>query len=356
MGRKRRGQRVEYRFIQRTRKGWRGWYTVAGERHFCRVRATQKEAHEDALRERSLTAPMPSKGRTLERAFDLITRDLKTAGRRPDTEAWYRCQFAAITKAWPAKTSLRRIDRRQVQDFIDGRLIDGVSGSTIRHHLRALSRAFRLAMREDWVSVDPTTQVTKPRASPKDRPPIDRDELFRRVEELAPADADLVVLLFCTGLRKSEAARMRVEDVDIGAGVLSIPEGKTNSARLPLPGETLDVLFRMASSGHVVPGSTFARRKDCVRRVLERCQRQFGERANDDEVIPDRRWTPHNLRHSLGHHLERLGVRDRLIVAALRHKAEERQRVTLRYRKPHDEDLREALACAWRPSPATRDS
>jgi len=77
-------------------------------------------------------------------------------------------------------------------------------------------------------------------------------QLLRGARKLSPSDSlrphtyfTLIGLLACTGMRLGEALRLRVEDVDLQAGIIAVRQSKLHQVRfLPLHASTLKPLVR----------------------------------------------------------------------------------------------------------------
>lgn len=346
MGKRKRGPK--YRFIQRKGEGWRGWYTIGPNRYYCQKRATEKEAHDDALLAREMQKIPEAGARTLKRAFDLIYEDLKVADRRPATKRWYADQFAGVCRVFKPGTLLGRVGRHELKEFIRIRRKQGAGDTTIDYQLQALGRAFKLAGREGWTDVNPVQLITRPTRRAAPVVALEWSKLMRLLERIRDShthksdgnvDADLALFLFATGIRKSELAELIPGSLDVEGRRLSLPHTKTDGGgdELPLPDEALELATRIRdrSGEHVIPGTTKSRRDGYIRRTFDRWK------------YLEPKFRPHVMRHSLGRHLERCGVSLDLRAAALRHESAVRQIVTMRYSRPFDEDLRKAFALAW---------
>jgi integrase len=91
-------------------------------------------------------------------------------------------------------------------------------------------------LRRGWFAIQPRTRMVPAEHMPK---------FYRAVLELANAiQRDYVLLLLFTGMRKSEAASLTWEDVDLVRRVLRVPAARTKAGRkLDLP--MTDVVHRM---------------------------------------------------------------------------------------------------------------
>jgi site-specific recombinase XerD len=138
---------------------------------------------------------------------------------------------------------------------------------------------------------------------PKTKTPAEWAHLLGCIETRYPTQARnhaLLSLMYLTAIRVGEALALRVQDVDLDLGKVTVPEGKTGQRAIPLPEDTAslrcsmdrwlavreswkpdsDLLFVTATGAPV--------RTSAVRRTLA----LYGERSGVGHV------TPHMLRHS----------------------------------------------------------
>lgn len=218
--------------------------------------------------------------------------------------------------------------------------------------LSALRAACRIAARKKWVS---RTRLEDAKwRVPEDAPRIKHHSRAAIARVLAALKGDtgswaghrlyaLACVLAYTGLRKMEALRLRVEDVDLVRGFVHVrPNGsalKTAASEAPVPlcralVSVLRAWLPSCGSDWVFPtksrrgpwtgGSTGRRACDRLKAAGQACGVEG--------------FTPHSLRHSLATHLAthwRLGAKQ--IRMMLRHSND---RTQLRYIHPELEDLR----------------
>ncbi len=114
-----------------------------------------------------------------------------------------------------------------LQDIADDLLAKGLSPSTIRTSMLPLRAIYRRAMKrpETGVTVNPTTGLELPRGENKrDRiaPPAECALLLAALTE---TDRPLWATMMYAGLRRGECQALRVEDIDLGAGVIHVRRG-----------------------------------------------------------------------------------------------------------------------------------
>lgn len=149
-------------------------------------------------------------------------------------------------------------------------------------------------------------------------------------------------LMYATGLRLSEVAKLKVSDVDLAGGMVSVREGKGGRDRKAYLNEYACRVLRIyieemreyinwnKDSDHVF-GVKDGRNLDPV---LNRWLKKKGERAGIE------RFTSHTFRHAVGFHLLRRGCGLRFIQLILGH---EEINSTVVYTKVDKTDLRSEL-------------
>lgn len=139
------------------------------------------------------------------------------------------------------------------QDLVDGLIADGLNASTVVVTLLPLRAIYKRAMARGEVAVNPTTGLQMP-AVRGGRDRIASPEEGRKlIEALAKRDRALWATAMYAGLRRGELMALRVEDVDLAAGLIHVRRGwdykegeiATKSGkdrRVPIMGELRDYL------------------------------------------------------------------------------------------------------------------
>ena len=368
-------KRARYPWIERHGDKWRGWWLDAqGVRRRAPSRTTEAEAHEDARRAREKIAGRPpGPAMTIGQACALLRADLARRERAPGTHEWYGCQQAALLRYYSPEAELDVLTGDEVQRWIAQRLagtrgegdqwaIAPVSAGTVGHHLRFLRRLFRIAGAHGWRGGDPLKQVVGPKVRPAPLDVLGWQEALDLVEGVrgrptkglgrrhaaddprpeaggaAQRLADVLEVLAHLGVRRSELARLRLEDIDERGKLLSV-RGKRGLRRVPISDELLPVLLRLAQGGldggkpvaHV-DEATVKRRSGYIATLVGRWKRRTG----------DGRLRPHNLRRTMATALLERGVPEPIIAQVLGH-APGSGAMTRLYLAGREPVLREAL-------------
>jgi integrase len=117
---------------------------------------------------------------------------------------------------------LSELQRRGVQDFVDGLRSQGLSPSTIANILDPLRVIFRRAIRRDEVAVDPTENLDLPAIRGR-RERIEPPEVAHQLLAALPESekAFWAVAFFC-GLRRGELRGLQWTNVEFEAGVIRV--------------------------------------------------------------------------------------------------------------------------------------
>ena len=195
------------------------------------------------------------------------------------------------------------------------------SPNTVIGYMAALSHAFSIACKEwGWLSVNPMTNVSKPR-KPNGRVRfLDDEERARLLNACSDSDCGylypVVILALSTGARYSEIMNLRWRDVDLKRGVARLEKTK-NRQRRALPLTHVALIQMQALRDNVDPKSmdfVFARGDGLAPMQL----RKHWDAAIRAAEIEDFRF--HDLRHSAASYLAMNGATLAEIAEVLGHK------------------------------------
>lgn len=316
-------------FVQKvTLKGglrYRGYAQdpTTGKRVYSKLFEAPEKAYTAALRMRRIAAD-GTPGVPIGDAVKALLQEVE-AKRTAGTLAFYRTQFAAISRYFDDATFLHDITRERVEQFVRDRLRDyakkpreatetdvGEPGrrldpATVNKHLAALRRLFRVAIRMGLhTGENPAAFCETLRADSKPMDFFDLAELarlFGRVDDQAATD--LFTLFAMTGIRRSEASRIRPEHV---RGTTLFVCGKRRTRVVPIAPDARDAVLRLAFP---LP--------------LQRIDETF---RHWRRRLKERKLHPHALRHTFGTALARQGERPDVIMHLMGHS---NLQMTLRY-------------------------
>lgn len=255
------------RNVKRHGKGYRAVVQVDGRRSYGPTVDTPEKAAEWA---RSFKhADVPGTVLTLSDGLDLLNVDLRQEGAAEATFGFYADHLAAVFDHFGETTPLHRIDERAVRGFIDAQQAAGLSNGTIRKRVNAIGRILKLAVRQGYLPSNPIATLRRPKhrqkryrafAAEQVLDIVDRMLAWQTTARSGPLsqrrDADMVLLFFFTGIRRTEASRLTVDDIDIPRGELAI-DGKNDGRRLPIARDLGDVMARLIAGADPKTGKLF---------------------------------------------------------------------------------------------------
>jgi integrase/recombinase XerD len=117
--------------------------------------------------------------------------------------------------------------------------------------IAALQYLFRWAVRKNLVGANPAADIDRPRAVRRlpDCLTVDEVKTILEIPDLADPlglrDRAILETLYSTGIRRSEAVKLSVYDVEISAGIVRVREGKGGKDRVvPIGQRALDWIKR----------------------------------------------------------------------------------------------------------------
>ncbi|MFO1460950.1 MAG: tyrosine recombinase [Verrucomicrobiota bacterium] len=204
-----------------------------------------------------------------------------------------------------------------------------LSSASLYLHVAALRAFFRFAESEGFVSPNPSENLTLPRRWKTLPKALGDDEIRRLLEppgtQATPSalcDHAVLELAYASGLRLAELRGIRLEQLHLDAGFLSVI-GKGNKERVvPVGAKAVEALQRYLDSGRPQlvrprsPANVFLTRRGSAFAPVtlwlrvKACARRAGIARNV---------TPHMLRHSFATHLLEHGADLRVIQEMLGH-------------------------------------
>lgn len=174
----------------------------------------------------------PSK-RTLELAGDSFIAKARTGEIRKPGGARYKPSVLRTYEGdlhrylYPelGKVRLSELRRRDVQAVVDKLVGTDLSGSKVRNVLMPLRAIVRLAIEDDELVVNPTSNLRLPEAAKARERVATPVEAQVLLDALRLEDRPLWATAFYAGLRRGELRGLRDEDVDLDANVIHVRRG-----------------------------------------------------------------------------------------------------------------------------------
>jgi len=203
----------------------------------------------------------------------------------------------------------------------------GLTARSIARHLAAIRLFHKYLSAEGLLDNDPTENFDTPRIwrrLPEVLSPLEVDRLLGVQMAEGPRgvrDGAILELFYSCGLRVSELAGLRLDDLDLATRVLRC-RGKGNKERvIPIGGKAVEKL-----NAYLSARGTFCKRTDADALFLTRLGKGF-TRQNIWKIIKatalraglSKNVTPHTLRHSFATHLLNNGADLRAVQEMLGH-------------------------------------
>ena len=229
------------------------------------------------------------------------------------TISTYQSHVIALLRWHGGRPNL--VTRAHVREYLSMLAETGVSSSKLSGALSAIRTVF-----DDLCRRQITLGLVTPRRSKKLPTILSSAEVQRLIDGCRSLrDKMLVSLMYATGLRVSEVARLSWRDVDFDRHCINVVRGKGRVDRkVMLPETYRDLLKSMSdqvsAKGYVFPGEGVRKDRHLSVRTIQRCIKNAAEVAGIAKKV-----TPHSLRHAFATHLFESGTNIRLIQSLLGH-------------------------------------
>jgi site-specific recombinase XerD len=209
------------------------------------------------------------------------------------------------------------ITRQQVIQF--GVSLSGMAPLSVRRKLACLSSFFGFLQDMGDVQGNPARRLPLPKVEQLVPVTLSQEEAQQLVGAAdRPWTRCLVILLLTTGMRRSEAVAITLEDIDLDNGQLLVHGKGSKERTVPLTQEAIGAIQHylkhrkktncqrlfVSQTGESIQGRI-------VNRILTRVVKKAG--------LEDRGITPHTLRHTFATHLIRNGTDIRTVQELLGH-------------------------------------
>ena len=205
-------------------------------RRYYRYGATQAEAYAKAaeskfkMQHQLVEDSLMPVNRWFETYLDVYKKraDLKTLS---DYRGFYKNAIAPFIGQKPLKT-VKAADCQRIMNNLSGKSL-----SYVRKVKNLLTGLFKTAVLNGLINRSPAEGLLMPDAEEGSRralTPSEREAFLAAAAECGVA-GQFHLLIYHTGLRPSEAAKLRDEDVDWRRGVIHIAGGKTKAAKRDVP-------------------------------------------------------------------------------------------------------------------------
>jgi integrase len=190
-----------------------------------------------ALRKGTLRAPSPVTLREaadawLAGARDGSIRKSKGGDRyKPSAIRSYESSLRGRVLPDLGGARLAKIERRDLQDFADRLLAEGLDASTVRNTLMPVRAIYRRAVSRGDLAVNPTAGLELAAVVGRRNRIAPPDEAARLLRAVRSCDRVVWASAFYAGLRRGELQALRLEDVDLSAGIIRVERGWDDKER-----------------------------------------------------------------------------------------------------------------------------
>src|SRR6266571_8731970 len=184
---------------------------------------------------------------TLQQHVDQFTRSLTGAKSRLTIQAYesdLRQFFTWVHQTDFTATSIERINRGHIKDYLDCLFENGQTGTTRARKLIALQVFFRYLVDTGILPHSPVEKINRPKCEQKSKHFLRPDEYNHLLAEAAgnPRDYCIFQVFLQTGIRVSELIALTLADIDLQQKTITI-HGKGNKERvIPLEKKALQAL------------------------------------------------------------------------------------------------------------------
>lgn len=187
---------------------------------------TKKEAHEKlvkAQREVQTGSFVDPSKETFGTWLKTWLNDYKKTRIRPSTYALYKTISETHILPTLEKTSLQKLETKNIQQIINKLSEGGKSISLIKHVHLIISGALKQAVKEQKVYRNVADAVELPKGARKEIKPLGKDEAKKFLEVARQSKYyPAFVLELGTGLRRGELLALRWKDIDLDEGTLTV--------------------------------------------------------------------------------------------------------------------------------------
>ena len=235
-------------------------------------------------------------------------------------------QFLYYIKEECGIDSVEAVEHTHIRGWLVYLISQGRSARTANRKLSTLKAYFKFLVRRQHLASDPTAKASAPKVGKRLPAALKKTELghlFNHIsfEEGYPGSRNrmLLELLYSTGMRRSEAIRLRVEDVDLGRMVVLV-HGKGGKDRLiPISrelAENLQAYLLEREQAFPTGGFLFLTEKGAplYPKLVYNIVHKYLSMVTSNEQRG-----PHVLRHSFATHLSENGASLEAIKALLGH-------------------------------------
>ncbi|MCP1143669.1 tyrosine-type recombinase/integrase [Lysinibacillus endophyticus] len=124
------------------------------------------------------------------------------------------------------------ITEEKVESFKQSQIKKGLSAASVNRRINAVSSFCQFAVKKHWLPYNPARDVDRVKGQKPKRTFLSKREMQQLIANVKhPIIKYVVILMSNTGLRVSEAANLRIQDVDFEQNMVHVIQGKGGKNR-----------------------------------------------------------------------------------------------------------------------------
>ena len=301
----------------------------------ARGRYASRKELEDLLARSHAVVDLQRQCPTPAEFIKLIVREMKIRYYQPKTIKSYRNALRQFFR-WFGRGP-HEVTREDVRNYLEFMVDGGAESSWTGVHLSAIRTAF-----DKMCGRDVTLGLLTPRRAKRLPVVLGAKEIIRLLAAaISLRDKLLLGLLYATGMRVSEVARLCWRDVDFERRAINVWQGKGRKDRLVLLPRCYESLLRTLAE-NTKPDDYLFRGQRPGRHISPRTIRRIMQRTLKIAGI-GKAAAPHSLRHSYATHSVENGMDIRFLSSLLGHVRLETTRIYTKLATPNRVNMQSPL-------------
>ena len=204
--------------------------------------------------------------------------------------------------------SLQEVTPKDIKLYIMNLVsVDQVSAATQNRKIATLRTFFgKFMVRENLIEVSPTALIDSAEVPESIPEPVELSDIEKMVEAASSfRDKLLLELLYATGARRFELAKMKFSDINLASKQVKIVGKKNKTRFVPLHGIVIEMLMHWKkenTNDYIFPG------RDGKSPLSTRSVNHIVNSIKEKAGLGEKNITPHKFRHSFCSHLWESGA------------------------------------------------
>ena len=184
---------------------------------------------------------------TLMSAIEHFLQAKEAAYRSDATIAKYRDFLTRFSSFVGAEKCIEEVRAEEIRHFLADKRRQGLAPSSLDTYFRTLHTFWKWAEQEYSLLHNPMQGIERPRIPKKLPPYLSDDEIYRLLAAAGNSrnperDRAILLLLLDTGIRAGELVRLRIQDVDLANGMITVFGKDKEERRIPISRTTTKAL------------------------------------------------------------------------------------------------------------------